>query len=112
MTDRLRLLFIAAAAGGGGGRIPFTNLRRSRIKELGGAPSASVNTPFFSKMSFHFASSEYAKCFQGLPTPDVPKLRSSAIEYLDAFDKDLWYKDPVSEVKSSHEKVGRSVFLH
>jgi hypothetical protein len=49
-----------------------------------------------SKMSFHFASSEYAKCFQGLPTPDVPKLRKSAIAYVDSFDKDLWYNDPVS----------------
>jgi hypothetical protein len=51
-----------------------------------------------SKMSFHFASSEYAKCFQGLPTPDVPKLRSSATKYLDAFDKESWFKDPVSHV--------------
>jgi hypothetical protein len=47
-------------------------------------------------MSFHFASSEYAACFQGLPVPDVPKLRSSAIEYLDGFDKQSWYNDPVS----------------
>jgi hypothetical protein len=58
-------------------------------------PSSGLSSK---KMSFHFASSDYAKCFQGLPTPDVPKLRTSATEYLDAFDKELWFNDPVSDV--------------
>ena len=48
------------------------------------------------KMSFHFASSEYASCFQNLPKPNVPKIRESAIQYLDSFNKNEWYNDPVS----------------
>ena len=45
--------------------------------------------------SFHFASSEYEKCFRDLPKPDVPFLKASSIEFLDAFDKASWYEDPV-----------------
>jgi hypothetical protein len=54
------------------------------------------NKSFPSTMSFHFASSDYAKSFQGLPTPDIPKLKKSATDYLDKFDKQSWYTDPVS----------------
>ena len=48
------------------------------------------------KMSFHFGSSDYAKAFQDLPTPDVPALKEAALKYLDNFDGQLWYEDPVS----------------
>lgn len=47
-------------------------------------------------MSFHFASSDYAKAFAGLPDPDVPKLKQSALDYLEQFDEQSWYQDPVS----------------
>jgi hypothetical protein len=47
-------------------------------------------------MSFHFASSEYASSFQDLPEPNVPKIRESAIYYLDNFDEKEWYDNPVS----------------
>ena len=46
--------------------------------------------------NFNFASSQYASCFQDIPTPDVAKLRRDALEYLDSFDKQVWYDDPVS----------------
>lgn len=49
-----------------------------------------------SRMSFHFASSEYAGCFQDVPTPDIPKIRQSAIDYLDRFNPQSWYDEPVS----------------
>jgi hypothetical protein len=52
-----------------------------------------VSTP--STVSFHFASSEYAACFQDLPVPDIPKLRKSAVDYIDSFDAQTWYNDPV-----------------
>ncbi len=45
--------------------------------------------------SFHFASSEYEKCFRDLPKPDVLFLKQSSIEFLDEFDKTSWYEDPV-----------------
>ncbi|KAL3915797.1 MAG: hypothetical protein SGILL_005477 [Bacillariaceae sp.] len=57
-------------------------------------------------MSFHFASSEYAACFQSLPVPDVPKLRSSAIAYLDGFDKQSWYNDPIASLLQGKELRG------
>ena len=46
-------------------------------------------------MSFHFGSSDYAKAFQNLPTPDVPALKESALKYLDNFNEQSWYDDPV-----------------
>lgn len=44
---------------------------------------------------FNFASSQYASCFDEIPTPDVVKLRKDAVKYLDSFDKQSWYDDPV-----------------
>ena len=51
-----------------------------------------------SKMSFHFGSSEYASCFQGVPQPNVPEIRQSAIDYLETFDPQSWYDEPVSSL--------------
>ena len=50
--------------------------------------------------SFHFASSEYAKCFRDLPKPDVRFLKETAVDFLDAFDKESWYEDPVRGTRS------------
>ena len=47
------------------------------------------------RMSFHFASSEYAASFGDLPVPDTKAIRASAIQYLDAFDPQSWFHDPV-----------------
>lgn len=47
------------------------------------------------RSSFHFASTDYTAAFQNLPTPDVPKLRASVIQYLETFDETKWYTDPV-----------------
>jgi len=49
-----------------------------------------------SRMSFHFGSSDYASCFQGVPQPNVPEIRQSAIDYLETFDPQSWYDYPVS----------------
>lgn len=48
-------------------------------------------------MSFHFGSTEYAACFNNLPTPDPAKLRENALAYLESFDSQLWYDSPVSD---------------
>jgi len=47
---------------------------------------------------YNFASSQYASCFEDIPTPDVVKLRKDAVEYLDSFDKQSWYDDPVCSI--------------
>lgn len=58
------------------------------------------------RMSFHFASSDYAKAFQNLPVPDVDGLKLSALQYLDTFNEQSWYDDPVSRfVFVSHASV-------
>lgn len=47
---------------------------------------------------YHFASSAFDGCLErdGIPDPvDTASLRKSAIEYLDAFDPQSWYNDPV-----------------
>ena len=49
-------------------------------------------------MSFHFASSDYAASFQGVPLPDdIPSIRQSAVDYLENFDPRSWYDDPVRQ---------------
>jgi hypothetical protein len=50
------------------------------------------------KMSFHFASSDYASCFLMLPQPDTEFMRNQAIEYLETFDKTTWFQAPVRRV--------------
>jgi hypothetical protein len=64
-----------------------------------GAPrktkTEQTTTTTTKRMSFHFASSEYAKCFRDQPEPDVNMLKQSAVDFLDTFDKESWYKDPV-----------------
>jgi hypothetical protein len=44
---------------------------------------------------FHFASQEYAACFQTLPEPDTASLRAAALDYLDSFDAEKWSAEPV-----------------
>jgi len=50
------------------------------------------------KRTFHFASSEYNATFQGLPGVNTDVLRSQALAYLDSFDKQVWYDEPVREM--------------
>ena len=50
------------------------------------------------RRSFNFASTQYASCFQDIPTANVNKLRKDALEYLDTFDHNLWYDDPVCSI--------------
>jgi hypothetical protein len=59
------------------------------------APVLASFTQKTSRLSFHFASSDYAASFQGVPVPDIPKIRQSAVEYLEQFDPQSWYDDPV-----------------
>lgn len=49
-------------------------------------------------MSFHFASSDYTSSFRGVPIPDVPSIRQSALEYLEGFDSKTWFDDPISSL--------------
>lgn len=58
------------------------------------------------QMSFHFASSDYAASFQGVPVPDIPKIRQSAVEYLDQFDPQSWYDDPIVSLLNGKELRG------
>jgi hypothetical protein len=44
---------------------------------------------------FHFASEDYEACFQTLPEPDTASLRAAALDYLDSFDPEKWYAEPV-----------------
>ena len=61
-------------------------------------------------MSFHFASSDYAASFQGVPTADTAKIRQSAVDYLEQeFDPQSWYSDPVGH-ETIHVEMKRSLF--
>ena len=80
--------------------------RRTRFGYPLGARFADFDRGVFRKStmnagqssSFHFASSEYERCFRDLPKPDVGFLKETSVAFLDAFDKKLWYEDPVSIV--------------
>ena len=62
--------------------------------DLGYSRNSTINAG--QSASFHFASSEYERCFRDLPVPNVGFLKDSSIAFLDAFDKQLWHEDPVS----------------
>ena len=79
---------------GGGVHYSFL-LRKSRTCTAGiSIRNGQQQSSSFS--SFHFASSEYERCFQDLPKPDVAFLKESSVAFLDAFDQQGWYDDPVS----------------
>jgi hypothetical protein len=61
------------------------------------SPTAAVNR------CFHFASQDYAACFQTLPEPDTASLRAAALDYLDTFDPEKWHKEPVGTRSLSNE---------
>jgi hypothetical protein len=54
-------------------------------------------------MSTNFGSTTYADCFSNLPVPDVQALRQSTLEYLDNFDRQEWYKDPITTILQGNE---------
>ena len=47
---------------------------------------------------YNFASTRYKECFGGLPIADGVKLRQDTIDYLDTFDPQSWYSDPVTSI--------------
>jgi hypothetical protein len=55
------------------------------------------------RASFHFATSEYAACFQGLPTPDTAMLRSATLDYLSGFDRQEWFQSPIVSLINGQE---------
>ncbi|KAL9182185.1 hypothetical protein ACHAXT_012837 [Thalassiosira profunda] len=72
---------------------------------LGGVGSEPAHCNGRGTRNFNFASSQYASCFDDIPTPDVPKLRKDAVEYLDSFDKQSWYDDPVCSILNGEKLV-------
>lgn len=69
---------------------------RNTTKIIGGVRRCATRATIIgSRRQFNFASSRYASAFDKIPTPDVDKLRKDAVAYLDSFDKQSWYDDPV-----------------
>ena len=66
------------------------------IRRLAAVVQRRYKPASFPKMSFHFGTKEYTFCFLDLPQPDTHLLRTNALQYLDSFDPQLWYDDPVS----------------
>lgn len=80
--------------------------RRYPSNGLPGASLSPTSTTRTSRMSFHFASSEYAKCFRGMPEPNVGMLKKSAVDFLDTFDEEAWYRDPIASLLNGKELRG------
>lgn len=57
-----------------------------------------------SNRTLHFASTQYASCFDNLPTiqnDDIEFIRQCTIDYIkNHFDSQLWYNEPVSSFSS------------
>ena len=51
------------------------------------------------------ASTEYKSCFGGLPIADGVKLREDTIAYLDTFDAQTWFDDPVTSIVNGKQLV-------
>lgn len=48
--------------------------------------------------SFNFGSPAYAECFDNLPIADVNTLRKSTLDYLERFDRQEWYDNPITTI--------------
>jgi hypothetical protein len=57
---------------------------------LAPSPIASIQ-----QRTYNFASTEYHEAIANLPTVNADKLRSDAIEFVDKFNPQKWYEDPV-----------------
>ena len=57
------------------------------------SPPAWRSTPV---RQYNFASSQYLECFGDLPIADGAKLRADTIAYMENFDAQAWYEDPVT----------------
>lgn len=55
------------------------------------------------RAAFHFASSEYAACFQDLPTQDTVITRSDALHYIASFDRQEWFRSPIVSLLQGEE---------
>jgi hypothetical protein len=55
------------------------------------------------RASFHFATLEYAACFQRLPTPDTAMLRAATLDYLTGFNRQEWFQSPIVSLLNGQE---------
>ena len=67
--------------------------------------------PGLQKRNYNFASSEYKSYFGGLPVADGVQLRKDTIAYLDKFDQDKWYNDPVTTILNSKKLEGGDISM-
>jgi len=83
------------------------NRRLGAIKSahVYGDSATTTATSHILKRQFNFASSQYASCFDEIPTPNVDKLRKDAVAYLDSFDRKSWYDDPVCSILNGEKLV-------
>ncbi|KAL7536023.1 hypothetical protein ACHAXR_006864 [Thalassiosira sp. AJA248-18] len=87
------------------GRI-LGGIKKSNINCCVSSSSLGANTSQkIMTRQFNFASSQYASCFDEIPTPDVDKLRKDAVDYLDSFDKQSWYDDPVCSILNGEKML-------
>ena len=85
-------------------------LNRNRIhdiKKVGKIWKRSILLPSSSIQirQYNFASTEYKSCFGGLPIADGVKLREDTIAYLDTFDAQTWFDDPVTSIVNGKQLV-------
>lgn len=59
-------------------------------------------------MSINFGSTAYASCLNDLPVPDTDALRSGALIYLENFNPNLWYNDPITTILKGQKLDGGS----
>jgi hypothetical protein len=64
-------------------------------KQIAGRQIKVASQSVVGERTFHFASNDYTKCFYNLPQPDMDALRNSSRVYLQSFDPQTWYNDPV-----------------
>mmetsp|Transcript_19983 Transcript_19983/g.52332 ORF Transcript_19983/g.52332 Transcript_19983/m.52332 type:complete len:740 (-) Transcript_19983:434-2653(-) len=90
--------------------MPLFSLPRHAAKAAApAARAAAVGSNSFNGVScrqYNFASTEYKKAFGGLPIADGVKLRQDTIAYLDSFDAQTWYSDPVTTVVNGSKLSG------
>jgi len=69
-------------------------------------PRRTARVQLLLRRDYNFASSAYNGCFAGQPEPDGAALRAGTLAYLEDFDPQSWYDDPVATILNGEVLMG------
>jgi hypothetical protein len=84
--------YVSSRAYGG---LSCTVTQDTRLEKQRRAPLGAVPAP---QRNYSFATAEYNSAFGSLPEHDTEGLRRETLKYLDSFDAQRWFDDPIQTI--------------